>query len=211
MSLTALGLRFAYANGDLLLDGLDLSVATGSSVSITAPSGTGKSTLLAVLGGLRRPLAGSVRIDPDPEANRPEVAWVFQAMHLLGRRTALDNVALGALARGSTRPEAEERALGELDRFGVAHLARRGQRSISGGESQRVALARAAVADPLVVLADEPTANLDRRNADRVIDVLMTGFPRAALVVATHDPAVAAAAGVSFELAGGRLTAWRHS
>lgn len=206
MSLTAKGLRFAYPGGAQIIDGLDLHVPPGASAAITAPSGTGKSTLLALLGGLRRPTDGTVMIDEDALHLRPTVAWVFQAMHLLGRRTAVENAALGALARGASRTEAFSAAEEELARFGVVHLAGRQQRTLSGGESQRVALARAAVADPLVVLADEPTANLDRHNADHVIDVLMTGFPRAALVVATHDAAVAAAVGVAYELVDGRLT-----
>jgi ABC-type lipoprotein export system ATPase subunit len=207
MSLIATGLRFAYPGGARILDDLDLTVPAGGSAVVTAPSGTGKSTLLAVLGGLRHPAAGTVTIDRDPHEDRPAVAWVFQAMHLLGRRTAVENVALGALARGACRAGAEAQARRELARFGVGDLAERRQRTLSGGESQRVALARAAVADPLVVLADEPTANLDRRNADHVIHVLMTGFPRAALVVATHDPAVAARADVAYALVDGRLRA----
>lgn len=212
MSLTVSSISFGYAAGAELISGLSLSVGAGESAVIMAPSGTGKSTLLSILGGLRAPTAGGVRIERDSEESgappRPEVAWVFQAMHLMPRRTVIDNVAVAALARGWARPHAEEVAQRELDRFGVAHLRDRRQSTLSGGESQRVALARASVADPHVVLADEPTANLDAGNARIVAEAFNGGFPRAAVVVATHDPVLAAAATQAYTLTDGRLV--RH-
>jgi ABC-type lipoprotein export system ATPase subunit len=177
-----------------------------------APSGIGKSTLLAVLGGLRHPSTGFVRIAADDinqgvmrPSNRPAVAWVFQSMHLLLGRSALDNVALAGMPRGIVRAEAERLARIELSRFGVDALADRAVRSLSGGQRQRVALARAAVADPLAVLADEPTANLDRTNALAVADVLVNQFSRASVVVATHDTGVARLASVTYVLRDGQL------
>lgn len=209
MSLTVSSISFGYAAGAELISGLSLSVGAGESAVIMAPSGTGKSTLLSILGGLRAPTAGGVRIERDSEESgappRPEVAWVFQAMHLMPRRTVIDNVAVAALARGWARPHAEEVAQRELDRFGVAHLRDRRQSTLSGGESQRVALARASVADPHVVLADEPTANLDAGNARIVAEAFNGGFPRAAVVVATHDPVLTAAATQAYTLTDGRL------
>ncbi len=199
--------HFGYRRDRVVLDGVDIEVGAGSSAALMAPSGAGKSTLLTILGGLRRPWSGSVVLTEagsDGDLRQP-VSWVFQAMHLMGRRTVVDNVAIAALARGHRRGDADVVTRSQLSRFGVGHLAERPQRDLSGGESQRVALARAAVADPLVVLADEPTANLDRANADLVIDVLFGGFPHAALVVATHDPLVAARADVIYRLESGRL------
>ncbi|MDR0593442.1 MAG: ATP-binding cassette domain-containing protein [Bifidobacteriaceae bacterium] len=212
MSLRAVGLSFAYPHGELLLKDLDLAVPWGTSAAIMAPSGIGKSTLLAVLGGLRRPSSGFVEISPDggpahasPETVRPAVAWVFQSMQLLLGRTVLDNVALVGMPRGFDRARAEGLAYVELRRFGVDALAHRLVRSLSGGQRQRVALARAAMADPLVVLADEPTANLDRASALGVAEVLIGQFSRASVVVATHDPAVARLASVAYLLRDGRV------
>ncbi len=214
MSLTATGLKFRYPSGPLLLDGLDLEVASGCSAVVMAPSGVGKSTLLAVLGGLRRPESGTVTIARDgadvnhgveQTESATMISWVFQAMHLLPQRTALENVAVAAMPRGLRRSQAEQLAAIELERFAVGELARRQVRTLSGGQCQRVALARASVADPRVVFADEPTGNLDPANAAAVARVLVMGFPRAAVVIATHDPDVAAMADVVYRLDGGRL------
>ncbi|MDR2253725.1 MAG: ATP-binding cassette domain-containing protein [Bifidobacteriaceae bacterium] len=196
--MTATGLGFAYQSSSAILDGLDLSVPAGSSAAVMAPSGVGKTTLLMVLGGLRRAQAGEVVIVDETSDDtarsgrpRPRVAWVFQAMHLIGGRTAVDNVAIAVLSGGMPRPRAEALARHALERFGVGELADRPVRSLSGGQCQRVALARAAVAEPLVVLADEPTANLDQDNAAAVAQVLVRGFPRSAVLIATHDATVA--------------------
>lgn len=202
MPLIASGLTFAYPRGPHLLDGLDLSVPGGSSAAVMAPSGVGKTTLLAVLGGLRRPTSGSVSLSADGGGT---VAWVFQEMHLLPRRTVLDNVTIGAMPRGIRRAGAEPRALAALARFDVEELAGRSVRTLSGGQRQRVALARAAIGEPALVLADEPTANLDRANAAAVAQVLATGFPGAVVIIATHDPVVAACTDVTYLLVDGRL------
>jgi ABC-type lipoprotein export system ATPase subunit len=212
MPLTAEGLSFGYPGSPRLLDGLDLSVPDGGSAAIMAPSGVGKSTLLAVLGGLRSPTAGLVKTWSESlpplvslGARRPRVAWVFQSMHLLPARTALDNVTIAGMPRGLSRATAQRLAHTELDRFGVGELAGRMVRSLSGGQCQRVALARASVADPLVVLADEPTANLDRDSALAVAQILVHGFPRASVVIATHDAEVAALASLTYTMRDGLL------
>lgn len=193
MSIEIKNLTFGYSRDLPLINNLSIKVGQGESVAIMAPSGTGKSTLLGLIGGLLDPWQGEVLIDcaNSTDYSRPEISWVFQSMHLLPGRTALENVAIAQLARGKSRREAELRAGIELDRFKVGELASRQQKSLSGGESQRVALARAAAADPFVVLADEPTANLDRANAELVTNVLLTGFPESALIVTTHDAEVA--------------------
>ncbi len=206
MSLTARGVTFGYARDEPLLRDVELHVDDGRSAVVMGPSGSGKSTLLSLLGGLRRPAAGSVTIGgPTGERTRPRLSWVFQSMHLIGARTVLDNVAVAALSLGFPRRASEDRARTALDRFGVGTLAARRQSTLSGGQAQRVALARAAVGEPLVVLADEPTANLDRRTADAVLAVLFSGFPTSALVVTTHDPAVAAAGSAAYDLLDGAL------
>lgn len=204
MSLSVKSLVFGYPKGPKLIDGLDLEVRFGQSVAIMAPSGTGKTTLLALLGGLRKPDSGHVILGNE-EFTNPRLSWVFQSMHLMPRRTVLDNVAVASLTLGLSRQEAELRASEQLERFAVGHLANRLQKDISGGESQRVALARAAVVEPQVVLADEPTANLDRSNVDMVSHTLFHGFPSSALIVTTHDQSVAAQAEALYVLENGRL------
>lgn len=211
MSIVANSLTFAYPGQESLIEGLNLRVEQGCNASIMAPSGTGKSTLLALLGGLREPQSGEVEVVAPVDRTdslgllRPKVSWVFQAMHLLPRLTAVHNVALACLARGADNQAARSYALECLSRFDVAEYAERQVGKLSGGQAQRVALARAAATEALVVLADEPTANLDRRSADKVIEVLFTGFINSALVVVTHDEAFAAQADRSFVMHNGKL------
>ena len=206
MPLNARGLTFGYTRDTPILRGLSLTVEPGESVSVMAPSGAGKSTLLALLGGLLQPWEGEVELTVGADgAARTLVAWVFQRPRLMTHRTALDNVTIAALAQGYDRREAEARARTALGEFGVAALAGRRARHISGGEAQRVALARAAVASPALVLADEPTANLDRTSADAVAATLLRGYRRSAVVMVTHDPRIAAAATRQLELIGGDL------
>ncbi|SNU01198.1 putative ABC transport system ATP-binding protein [Ruaniaceae bacterium KH17] len=207
MPVVASGVTFAYPGGEAILDGLDLTVDHGETVAVMSPSGVGKSTLLTVIGGLRPPQAGSVRLT-DLAGNRVpsgSVSWVFQAMHLIPRRTARDNVAIGLLALGARWDDAVHRAADALDLFGVADFADRRVRDLSGGQAQRVALARASARRPAIVLADEPTANLDRANADHVAATLNSAFPEAVVIVATHDPTVAGHMKRVLELRHGRL------
>jgi putative ABC transport system ATP-binding protein len=187
------------------VDGVDLDVARGQTLAVTGPSGCGKSTLLQLLGGLDRPTDGEVwlggrRVDGLGERalarlRRRSVGFVFQAYHLMDELTAAENVELPALLAGVPVRRARTRAARLLERVGLADRARALPSELSGGQRQRVAIARALVNEPLVVLADEPTGNLD---SAATADVLrLFGELRAAgqtLVVVTHDERVAATA-----------------
>ena len=206
--LRARGLRKDYGKGEALVravDEVDLDVATGETLAVMGPSGCGKSTLLHLLGGLDRPSAGELwlndrRTDRLSERalaglRRGEIGFVFQAFHLMDELTARENIELPALLAGRSPREARRRALALLDRVGLADRADHLPSALSGGQRQRVAIARALVNDPLVVLADEPTGNLD---SAATLDVLRlfehlhaSGLT---LVIVTHDERVAATA-----------------
>lgn len=200
-----------------VLDGVSLRIAPGGRMAIMGPSGSGKSTLLAILGTLDEPTAGSVRLDgSDPFAlsaveraafrNRA-IGFVFQEHHLLGGLTALDNVVLPALATGAAAPAVVERARMLLERVGLAHRLRSLPGELSGGERQRVAVARAVVLGPRLILADEPTGQLDATNAKVVTDLLvdLAAEVGGMLLVATHARAVADRIGTVRQLVSGRL------
>ena len=200
-----------------LLDGVDLDVARGEWVAIVGESGSGKSTLLNLIAGLDRPERGEVRLDAKPLPyedddalalwRRQSVGFVFQAFHLLPYLRVAENVALPlALLR---RPAAERRARADaaLASVGLAGFGERRPATLSGGEMQRAAIARALVHEPILVLADEPTGNLDERNAAAVLECLRDAVRRAnacALMV-THSERAAAAADRVLHLASGRL------
>jgi putative ABC transport system ATP-binding protein len=187
------------------VDGVDLVVDQGEAVSIMGPSGCGKSTLLHLLGGLERPDAGTLtlgdkRVDGLSEASwarlrRRSIGFVFQAFHLVDQLTAVENVELPALLTGTSRRAARQRATELLERLGVADRAGHLPDRLSGGQLQRVALARALINEPLVVLADEPTGNLDSQATSEILRLFAslrdTGQT---LVLVTHDPRVAATA-----------------
>jgi ABC-type lipoprotein export system ATPase subunit len=206
--LRARGLRKEYGKGEGLVravDGVDLDVGAGETVAVMGPSGCGKSTLLHLLGGLDRPSGGEVslngrRIDDLGEKalagmRRTAVGFVFQAFHLMEELTAVENVELSALLAGSSPRAARRRAEDLLGRVGLADRARFLPSALSGGQRQRVAIARALSNEPVVVLADEPTGNLD---SAATLDVLRL-FERLhesgqTLVVVTHDARIAATA-----------------
>jgi len=206
--LRARGLRKVYGKGEGLVravDGVDLDIGTGETVAVMGPSGCGKSTLLHLLGGLDRPSGGEVslngrRIDDIGEKalarmRRSAVGFVFQAFHLMEELTAVENVELSALLAGRS-PRAARRAAGQLlERVGLAGQARFLPSALSGGQRQRVAIARALSNEPLVVLADEPTGNLD---SAATLDVLrlFEGLHESGqtLVIVTHDARIAATA-----------------
>jgi putative ABC transport system ATP-binding protein len=184
----AKGLRKDYGSGDGLvraLDMVDLNVNRGEAVAVMGPSGCGKSTLLHLIGGLDRPSAGQLsvagqRVDELSERalaylRRDEIGFVFQAFQLMDELTAQENVELPALLAGFPPNEARARATGLLERVGLADRARHLPSMLSGGQRQRVAIARALVNDPEIVLADEPTGNLDSASA-----------------IVTHDERIAA-------------------
>lgn len=187
------------------VDGVDLVVEQGETVSVMGPSGCGKSTLLHLLGGLERPDAGQLtlggkRVDGLSEAQwarlrRRSVGFVFQAFHLVDELTAVENAELPALLAGVGRRDARATAFRLLERLGVAGRAGHLPDRMSGGERQRVALARALVNDPLLVLADEPTGNLDSKTTGEILGLFAElRDAHQTLVLVTHDPRVATAA-----------------
>jgi putative ABC transport system ATP-binding protein len=202
------GLRKAYGrDGSLVraVDGIDLEVRQGETVAIMGPSGCGKSTLLYMLGGLDRPTAGQIWLGGQnlsrlserglARLRRQAIGFVFQAFHLMDELTAVENVELPALLAGHAPRTARRRAGELLERVGLASRASFLPTQLSGGQRQRVAVARALVADPLIVLADEPTGNLDSA-ATRDVLRLFGHLHQAGqtLVIVTHDVRVAAPA-----------------
>lgn len=186
-----------------VLHGLDLSVARGEVVALVAPSGAGKSTLLHIAGLLDTPDSGQVELNgrdmhglPDrarTEARRRELGFVYQFHHLLPEFSAAENIILPQLANAAKPKIAAERAGDLLDRVGMSHRADHRPAQLSGGEQQRVAFCRALANEPSLLLADEPTGNLDPDTSDRVFDVLMglvreTGM---SALIATHNHALA--------------------
>jgi ABC-type lipoprotein export system ATPase subunit len=205
----ARGLRKHYGRGEGLVravDGVDLDVAPGETVAVMGPSGCGKSTLLHLLGGLDRPSGGEVslngrRIDDLGEKalarmRRADVGFVFQAFHLMEELTAVENVELSALLAGSSPRAARRRAEDLLGQVGLADRARFLPSALSGGQRQRVAIARALSNEPLVVLADEPTGNLDSAATLDVLRLFESLHDAGqTLIIVTHDARIAATAG----------------
>lgn len=190
-----------YVAGRPTLKGIDLWVGGGESVAVVGPSGSGKSTLLAVVGLLIEPTRGTVLVRGQPvtstRSRREEYArrfsWVFQTGNVLGNRTALDNAVLSLLPQGVARRKAEGMAVGALEAVGLVAKIHQLASSLSGGELQRLCIARAMAGRPEVVLADEPTGQLDRKSTLYTLDALFRSKPpEATLVMATHDPLVAA-------------------
>jgi len=202
-----------------ILRGIDLSVARGESVALLGPSGSGKSSLMAILAGLERPSAGTVRVadmdfarldeDALAMARRGRIGIVLQAFHLLPTMTALENVAVPLELAGER--DAFARAAIELEAVGLAHRADHYPAQLSGGEQQRVAIARAVVARPALLFADEPTGNLDTATGTTIMDLLFARHAAhdATLFVITHDPRLAERCTRIIELADGRIVADR--
>ena len=198
------------------LAGVHLEIRKGEYVSIAGPSGCGKSTLLSILGLLDTPTEGTYVLNGSTVANlslaerarirNREVGFIFQSFNLIGDLTVFENVELPLTYRGMRASERKARVTAALERVGMAHRARHLPSQLSGGQQQRVAVARALVGDPAILLADEPTGNLDSRNGEAVMDLLKelhrTG---ATICMVTHDPRFARHAERTIHLFDGRV------
>jgi lipoprotein-releasing system ATP-binding protein len=220
--LEAIDLAKVYRGGDggtiTILDGVNLEVPRGEMVAVVGASGAGKSTLLHLLGALDQPTRGTVRIAGQSLAGRSDedlsalrnrsVGFVFQFHHLLREFTALENVMMPLRIAGWETNRARKRARELLDRVGLGGRTEHKPAALSGGEQQRTAVARALAIDPAVLLADEPSGNLDHLNSERLHDLFaeLSRDLEIAMVIATHNPALASRADRTLLLEDGRLT-----
>ncbi|RRD45663.1 ABC transporter ATP-binding protein [Tessaracoccus sp. OH4464_COT-324] len=199
------GLRFAYRKGGSeLFGGLNHQFRAGGVTALTGPSGRGKSTLLYLLGLLLTPAAGVVRLGGDDVSRLPdrhrsrirarEIGFVFQDSELDPTRPVIDSVLEPSVYAGSNPAEARDRGYELLERFGLGERSDHRPGQISGGQAQRVAICRALINNPAILLADEPTGNLDPATGERVLAALAEVAEKHTVIIATHDPAVVAAA-----------------
>ncbi|HEY7396483.1 MAG TPA: ABC transporter ATP-binding protein [Gemmatimonadaceae bacterium] len=220
--LEALDLTKVYVGGDggsiTVLDGINLQVSRGQMIAVVGASGTGKSTLLQLLGALDKPTRGAVRIAGQSAAGRTDdelselrnrsIGFVFQFHHLLREFTARENVMMPMRIAGWEAARAGKRADDLLARVGLSGRAHHRPSALSGGEQQRTAVARALAVDPAVLLADEPSGNLDHANGERLHDLFaeLSRDLEIAMVIATHNRSLAARADHTLLLEDGRLT-----
>jgi len=208
------------------LANINLSIGTGEFVSIAGPSGCGKTTLLSILGLLDSPSSGKYELDETPVENltasqrakirNQAIGFIFQAFNLIGDLTVYENVELPLTYRGMPGSERKERVQAALERVGMAHRMRHYPSQLSGGQQQRVAVARAIVGKPLILLADEPTGNLDSKNGNAVMDLMKELHEEGATIcMVTHDPRYAHMADRSIHLFDGQVVsedeAQRHA
>lgn len=218
------GLTRRLPSGDrelTILEGIDLRIARGESVAVLGPSGSGKSTLLALMAGLDRPTAGEVLLDGEPiqdlsedqlaQLRRQHVGFVFQSFQLLGHLTARENILLPLELAGA--PGGRSRVEELLERVGLGERGHHYPAQLSGGEQQRVALARAFACRPPLLLADEPTGNLDSATGGRILELLdeLQRDSGTTLVLVTHDPAIAERADRRIYLRDGRIDRTREA
>jgi putative ABC transport system ATP-binding protein len=195
---------------------LNLSIAAGEYVAVMGPSGSGKSTLLNLLGLLDRPNAGSYRLegrdvttlsaDEQAQVRSTRIGFVFQSFHLVPRLTAAENIALPMMLAGIARSERDRRVTQALKNFALDNRADHKPDQLSGGQRQRVAIARATIMQPALILADEPTGNLDRHTGEEVVNLLEAlNASGVTLVVVTHDPQMGERARRQLVMEDGRL------
>jgi len=198
------------------LAGVDLEIRRGEYISISGPSGCGKSTLLSILGLLDSPSEGSYLLNAKPvqdlsmseraRVRNREIGFIFQAFNLIGDLTVYENVELPLTYRGMPSSERKKRVLESLEKVGMAHRIKHYPSQLSGGQQQRVAVARALGGQPAILLADEPTGNLDSRNGEAVMDLLRELHREGATIcMVTHDPRYARHAQRSIHLFDGRV------
>jgi ABC-type lipoprotein export system ATPase subunit len=213
----ACALQRVYGHGRLAVPALvqaSCTVGPRQRLAIVGPSGSGKSTLLQLLGGLDQPTAGTVSwpaLGARGELRPGKVAFVFQQPSLLAPLNVAENVELPLLLGRTAPSAARQAALATLERLELGRLAEKLPEELSGGQAQQVALARALAGRPRLILADEPTGQLDRRTAERLLATLLTALDQigAALILATHDPAVAGQLGQVWRIERGRLETGR--
>jgi len=205
------------------LRGVTLDIAAGQFVSVVGPSGSGKSTLLHLLGGLDQPTAGEIEIEGTPIAamsddeitifRRRRIGIVFQFFNLLPTLSAEENVALPLLLDGRRARDVRPRVESVLEQVGLAHRRRHRPDELSGGEMQRVAIARALVVEPALILADEPTGNLDTATGEQILELLREANAArgATIVMVTHDPRAAAYAGRTVAMRDGLVVSGDHA
>ena len=213
------GIERRFQLGDTTVNalaGLNLQIAAGEYVAVMGPSGSGKSTLLNLLGLLDRPNAGTYRLEgrdvttlsPDEQATvrSTRIGFVFQSFHLVPRLTAAENIALPMTLAGIPAAERKQRVARALKDFGLDNRADHKPDELSGGQRQRVAIARATIMQPALILADEPTGNLDRHTGEEVVNLLEAlNTQGVTLVVVTHDPGMGARARRQLVMEDGRL------
>jgi putative ABC transport system ATP-binding protein len=193
-----------------------LEIRKGEYISVAGPSGSGKTTLLSILGLLETPTEGEYLLDGEPVANlrgterarvrNRRIGFIFQAFNLIGDLTVYQNVELPLAYRGVSSAERKRRVTEALEKVGMSHRTRHSPTQLSGGEQQRVAVARAVAGDPAILLADEPTGNLDSSNGEAVMNLMQQlHHDGATICMVTHDPRYAAQADRSVELFDGRV------
>lgn len=207
MRLVASNVAYTYPRGDhQVLAGVTFEIPAGTSAAIIGPSGSGKTTLLSLMGHLLPMQAGSIHAldDDDREVSLQEAAsWVLQTVSLLPDRTALDNVAVGAYSDGASRADAVARSRECLASVGLAGREDEPARILSGGEAQRVAIARALASRRPIILADEPTGQLDAKTSATVLEAMIGAHGERTVVIVTHDPEVAERCDLVLELRDG--------
>lgn len=218
--LEARDIHKSYERGDEqipVLNGLSVSLAAGSFTTLVGPSGCGKSTLLHICGAMDHPTSGEVRLEDasltalnDDELTRlrrERIGFVFQFFNLLPTLTVEQNIGLPLLLMGRSAQPVSDLAGQWAERVGISHRLNHFPSQLSGGEAQRVAIARAVIHQPALILADEPTGNLDSESGRTILEVLMSvnRDSGTALLLATHDPAVAAAAGEVIQMSDGHI------